>query len=69
MPLYLMGCEVQDAFPVVPLTDGHGMSIGMTTIHGRACFGVYAGPTLAADADRIASGIDAGIDELLARAA
>lgn len=69
MPLYLMGCEVQDAYPVVPLTDGHGMSIGMTTIHGRACFGVYAQADLAADADRIASGIDAAIDELLERAA
>lgn len=69
VPLYLMGCEVEDAYPVVPLTDGHGISIGMTTIHERACFGVYAQAELADDADQIASGIDAAIDELLARAA
>ncbi|MEA2297085.1 MAG: diacylglycerol O-acyltransferase / wax synthase [Solirubrobacteraceae bacterium] len=67
MPVYLMGCEVEHAYPVVPLTDGHGISIGMTTVGDRACFGVYAQAELAADADRLARGIDEEIDELLAR--
>jgi len=65
VPLYLMGCEVQRAYPIVPLTDGHGISIGMTTIHEQACFGVYAQVELAADAERIARGIDEAIGELL----
>jgi WS/DGAT/MGAT family acyltransferase len=69
VPLYLMGCEVRHAYPVVPLTRGHGMSIGMTTIHERACFGVYAQAELAGDADAIARGIDTSIGELLQRAA
>lgn len=69
VPLYLMGCEVRRAYPIVPLTDGHGISIGMTTIHERACFGIYAQAELAADADAIARGIGDAIDELLARAA
>ena len=69
VPLYLMGCEVRHAYPVVPLTDGKGISIGMTTIHERACFGVYADAALADDADAIAAGIDASICELLERAA
>jgi len=68
VPLYLLGCEVQRAYPIVPLTDGHGISIGMTTIHERACFGIYAQAELAEDADRIARGIDTAIDELLALA-
>ncbi|MDQ3722337.1 MAG: WSD1 family O-acyltransferase, partial [Actinomycetota bacterium] len=68
-PLYLMGCEVKHAYPVVPLTDRHRLSIGMTSIHERACFGVYAHGELADDADRIAAGIASGLDELLARAA
>jgi diacylglycerol O-acyltransferase len=67
VPVYLMGCEVEHAYPVVPLTDGHGISIGMTTVADRACFGVYAQTGLAADADRLARGIDEAIDELLAR--
>jgi len=69
VPVYLMGCEVEHAYPIVPLTAGHGISIGMTTIHERACFGVYAQAELADDADRIARGIDESIDELLERAA
>ena len=68
-PLYLLGCEVKHAYPVVPLTDGHGISIGMTTIHERACFGVYAQADFAADADRIAQGIEDEIEGLLERAA
>ena len=68
-PVYLMGCEARQAFPVVPLTDRHGLSIGMTTIHERACFGVYAQADLAADADAIATRIGAEIDTLLERAA
>jgi diacylglycerol O-acyltransferase len=67
MPLYLMGCEVTRAYPAVPLTSGHGISIGMTTVGGQACFGIYAQAELADDAELIARGIDAGIDELLAR--
>ena len=68
-PLYLLGCEVKHAYPVVPLTDRHRLSIGMTSIHKRACFGVYAHGELAEDADRIAEDIGDGLDELLARAA
>jgi WS/DGAT/MGAT family acyltransferase len=66
-PLYLMGCEIEHAYPVVPLTDGHGISIGMTTVGDRAYFGVYAQADLAADADRLAQGIDDALEELLAR--
>jgi len=66
-PLYLMGCEALEAYPVVPLTDGHGISIGMTTIQDEACVGVYAQAELADDADRIARGIGEEIDALLAR--
>ena len=67
VPVYLMGCEVKHAYPIVPLTSGHGVSIGMTTVSGQACFGVYAQAELADDAEFIARGIDEGIEELLAR--
>ena len=67
IPLYLMGCEALQAYPVVPLTDGHGISIGMTTIQDEACVGVYAQADLAADADLVARTIGEEIDALLAR--
>ena len=64
-PVYLMGCEVGRAYPVVPLTNNHGLSIGLTTVSGQACFSVYAQIALAGDADRLARGIDVAIGELL----
>ncbi len=59
------GGPVERAYPVVPLSPRHGVSIGMTTVAGQACFGIYAQVGLAADADRLAEEIDVAIDELL----
>jgi WS/DGAT/MGAT family acyltransferase len=65
--LYLRGAPLRSVFPVVPLADGHAVSVGMTTIHDRACFGVYAGGEAVADVDTLAGNIDDAITELLAR--
>jgi diacylglycerol O-acyltransferase / wax synthase len=65
--LSLMGCPVTRAYPAVPLAAGHRVSIGMTSIKGNACFGVFADAARAAAADRLARQIGAEIDELLAR--
>jgi diacylglycerol O-acyltransferase / wax synthase len=63
--MFMLGCELKEAYPVVPLADRHALSIGMTTIQDRACFGLYAGGQCIADADRIAAGLDRATDELL----
>lgn len=60
-----IGCELEEAYPVVPLADRHALSIGMTTIKNEACFGVYADREALPDADLLADGIDTSIDELL----
>ena len=65
LPLYMLGCELEEVYPVVPLADGHALSIGMTTVQGEACFGLYADREALPDADRLAGHIDAAIDELL----
>jgi diacylglycerol O-acyltransferase / wax synthase len=64
--LYMLGCPLQATYPVVPLADQHGVSIGMTTVHGNACFGVYADREVLPDPDLLARDIDQAIDELLA---
>jgi diacylglycerol O-acyltransferase / wax synthase len=64
MPLYMRGCRLQEAYPVVPLADKHDVSIGMTTIAGEACFGVYADPETVPDADLLATSIGESVDEL-----
>jgi diacylglycerol O-acyltransferase len=65
-PLYLLGCELEEAYPVVAIADRHALSIGMTTIKDEACFGVYADCEALPDADLLAECIDASVDELLA---
>jgi hypothetical protein len=50
---------------VVPLAEGHAVSIGMTTIKDGAHLGVYADRRALPDADVLALEIDAQFDELL----
>jgi diacylglycerol O-acyltransferase / wax synthase len=65
-PMYMRGCRLEAAYPVVPLSDRHALSIGLTTIGAQACFGVYADRRTLPDADVVAERVDLAIDELLA---
>jgi WS/DGAT/MGAT family acyltransferase len=65
--LYMLGCPLEEAYPVVPIADHHGLSIGMTSIGNRAFFGIYADRVSVPDADRLAQLIDRSIDELAER--
>jgi hypothetical protein len=65
LPVYMLGCELTHAYPVVPLAEGHALSIGMTTIQGEACLGVYADRQTLPDVDRLTGHLDRAIDELL----
>jgi diacylglycerol O-acyltransferase len=64
-PLYLLGCELTRAYPVVPLAAGHALSVGMTTVQHEACLGLYADRQALPDVDRLARHLDNAIDELL----
>jgi diacylglycerol O-acyltransferase / wax synthase len=64
-PLYMRGCRLREAYPIVPLADQHALSIGVTTIGGTACFGLYADRKLMPDVDLLAGDLDDAIDELL----
>jgi hypothetical protein len=63
--MYMLGCELEAAYPVVPIADQHAVSIGMTTIGGQACFGLYAASEMLPDSDEMAAATDASIEELL----
>jgi WS/DGAT/MGAT family acyltransferase len=65
IPLYLRGCRLEEAYPVVPLSERHGVSIGMTTVGDDACFGLYADRETVPDAGVLGQGLDTAIDELL----
>jgi WS/DGAT/MGAT family acyltransferase len=64
--LYMRGCPLEEAYPVVPIADRHDLSIGMTSIGDTAQFGVYADRASVPDADRLAQLISDSIDELAA---
>jgi WS/DGAT/MGAT family acyltransferase len=64
-PLYMMGCKLEEAYPVVPLADGHALAVGVTTICDQACFGLYADRRALPDADLLAEDLDAAVEELL----
>jgi diacylglycerol O-acyltransferase len=67
-PMYMLGCELEEAYPVVPIADRHALSIGVTTIRDQACFGIYADREAVPDSDLVAAAIDQSVDELLEHA-
>ena len=64
-PMYMAGCELKEAYPVVPLAPGHTLSIGMTTVRDRACFGLYADGEGLADVGGVAAALERSTDELV----
>jgi hypothetical protein len=64
--MYMLGCPLQAAYPVVPLADHHVVSVGLLTVNDQACFGVYVDRQALPDADMLARDIDGAITELLA---
>jgi len=65
-PLWMAGCPLEEAYPIVPLADRHALSIGFTTVAERGFFGIYADRKLVADADVLAREVERSLDELLA---
>src|SRR5207302_7966378 len=65
--LYMLGCELEEVYPVVPLADRHAVSIGFTTTGEQAFFGVYADRESVPDSDELARAIAQSVDELRAR--
>jgi len=68
LPMWMLGCRLREAYPIVPLADRHALSIGFTSVDGGAFFGIYADRDAGPDAERLARDIGAELDELLALA-
>jgi diacylglycerol O-acyltransferase / wax synthase len=66
---YLRGCRLRTVHSAVPLSAHHGLSIGVVTVAGNACLGIYSDPATVPDADDLAGHLDAAFDELLELAA
>jgi hypothetical protein len=66
-PYYILGCRLESIYPVIPLADHHAVSVGMTTVGDRACFGIYADRETLPDVEVLAHYIDQAIGDLLPR--
>jgi WS/DGAT/MGAT family acyltransferase len=62
---YLRGCRLRTVHSAVPLSAQHGLSIGVVTVAGNACFGISTDPDTVPEADALAAHLDAALDELL----
>lgn len=63
-PVYLLGAECVEALPVIPLSEGHALSIGMFSLPETLCFSGYADPGALPEVARLPAALDASIAEL-----
>ncbi|MGB7588250.1 MAG: wax ester/triacylglycerol synthase family O-acyltransferase [Solirubrobacterales bacterium] len=64
IPLYLLGRELEEVFPVAFLPQNHALAVAIMSYNGRVCFGLLADYDSMGDLDVIASGLDDSLAEL-----
>jgi diacylglycerol O-acyltransferase / wax synthase len=62
--LFLLGCELQEVYSVVPITQGHALAIGMVRYRQELFFGCYADPDALPQVHRLPTLIEAELQEL-----
>jgi WS/DGAT/MGAT family acyltransferase len=67
-PLYVLGRQLEDLYPVAFLPENHALAIAIMSYNGGLDFGLLADYDALPDVDVIAQGIDASLRELLAAA-
>jgi hypothetical protein len=68
-PLYLLGRELQDVFPMVPLAKNQGVCFALMSYNGRVNFGLTADYDAMPDLDLLAEDLEVSISELAEAAA
>ncbi|MDX6671040.1 MAG: diacylglycerol O-acyltransferase / wax synthase [Solirubrobacteraceae bacterium] len=64
-PLYVLGRELQDLFPIAFLPEQHALAIAIMSYNGKLNFGLLADFDALPDLDVIVAGLDEARDELL----
>jgi hypothetical protein len=62
--LYLLGCELEEVYSVVPITQGHALAIGMVRYRQELFFGCYADPDALPEVHRLPALIEAELQQL-----
>jgi diacylglycerol O-acyltransferase / wax synthase len=66
IPLYILGKQLQDLFPLAFLPQGHALAVAIMSYNGRIEYGLLGDFDALPDIDVIADGIDESLAELLA---
>jgi WS/DGAT/MGAT family acyltransferase len=66
VPLYILGRELQDLFPLAFLPQGHALAVAIMSYNGRVEYGLLGDFDALPDIDVIADSIDESLAELLA---
>ena len=69
IPLYVLGRELEDVFPVAFLPKDHALAIAIMSYNGGINFGLLADYDAMDDVQEISDGIESSIGELLREAA
>jgi diacylglycerol O-acyltransferase / wax synthase len=64
LPLFLGGCEMLEAFPVVPIAGSTSLGVAVLSYNGKVCFGLQADADLFPDLSELAAGLEESLDEL-----
>ena len=60
-PLYVLGSELLEAYPVVPIAEDHALSIGMFSYRDHMHFGLYADPDALPDVRGLPDALNAAV--------
>ncbi|MEA2458987.1 MAG: diacylglycerol O-acyltransferase / wax synthase [Thermoleophilaceae bacterium] len=63
-PLYMMGRELKDLFPMVPLAQNQGLGIAIMSYNGRINFGLVGDYDLLSDLDELAGDLHSSLGDL-----
>ncbi len=65
LPLYVLGRELRDLFPIAFLPKDHALAVAIMSYNGGIDYGLLGDYDALGDIDEIAEGIDAALQELL----
>jgi WS/DGAT/MGAT family acyltransferase len=68
VPIYLLGRQLQDLFPVAFLPERHALAVAIMSYNGHVTFGLLGDYDALPDIESISQGIRDALDELLERA-
>ena len=64
LPLYMLGAELCEMYPQVPLLENTGLGVALFSYNGRLCWGFNADPELVPDLGRFTELIRTSFEEL-----